>query len=145
MIGAEILARKIHQDKEIQRISIFNSEVKISPFADDTSLICKSCHSVEKAIKVLDSFGNFFGLHPWHDSREINHYFGFKWPKEPVCALGIFISYDERQNNKRNVLGKIDKLDAKLEIWHSWNLSILGRCLITKCLSITQLVFSMSI
>ena len=63
ILGAEILACKICQDKEIQGIRIFNSEVKISQFADDTSLICKSCHSVEKAIKVLDSFGNFSGLH----------------------------------------------------------------------------------
>ena len=65
ILAAEILACKIRQDKEIQLqgIRIFNSEDKISQFADDTSLICKSCHSVEKAIKVLDSFGNFSGLH----------------------------------------------------------------------------------
>ena len=57
ILGAEILACKIRQNKEIQGIRIFNSEAKISQFADDTSLICKSCHSVEKAIEVLDSFG----------------------------------------------------------------------------------------
>ena len=60
-------------------------------------------------------------------------------------ALGIFISYDERQNNKKNFFGKIDKLGAKLEVWRSRNLSILGRCLVTKCPGIPQLVFSMSI
>ena len=84
---------------------------------------------------------------PWRDSEEKP--FGFKWPKEPVRALGIFISYDKRQNNEKNFLGKIDKLGAKLEVWHpvwcSWNLSIPGRCLITKYLGIPQLVFSMSI
>ena len=42
IIGAEILACKIRQDKEIQGIRIFNSEAKISQFANDTSLICKS-------------------------------------------------------------------------------------------------------
>ena len=82
-------------------------------------------------------------LGPWHDSEEKP--FGFKWPKEPVRAVGIFISYDERQNNKKNFHGKIEKLDAKLEVWHSRNLSVLGRSLITKCLGIPQLVFSMSI
>ena len=50
ILGAKILACKIRQNKEIQGIRIFNSEAKISQFADDTSLICKSCHSVEKAI-----------------------------------------------------------------------------------------------
>lgn len=85
-------------------------------------LSLKSCHSVEKAIEVLDSFGNFSGLRfgPWRDSEEKP--FGFKWPKEPVRALGIFVSYDERQNNKKNFLVKIDKLGANLEVWRSRNL-----------------------
>ena len=52
----------VRQDKEIQGIKIFNSEAKISQFADDTLLICKSCHSVDKAIEVLDSFGNLSAL-----------------------------------------------------------------------------------
>ena len=72
----------MRQDKEIQGIGIFNSEAKISQFADDTSLICKSYHSVEKAIDALDSFGNLSGLRlntiktkalwlgPWNDREQ---------------------------------------------------------------------------
>ena len=111
ILGVEILACKIRQNKEIQGIKVFNSEAKISQFADDTSLICSSCDSVKKAIEVVDSFGNTSGLQlnptktkaiwlgPWREREEKP--FGFKWPKEPVRALGIFISYDERQNNKK--------------------------------------------
>lgn len=155
ILGVEILACKIRQDKEIQGIKIFNSEVKISQFADDTSLICNSCESVEKAIGVINSFGNISGLRlnpskskalwlgSWRNREEKP--FGFKWPKEPVRALGIFISYDEKQNNQRNFLEKIQKLSSKLEVWRSRNLTILGRCLITKCLGIPQLVYSTSI
>ena len=154
-MGAEILACKIRHDKQIQGIKISNSEAKISQFAEDTSLICSSLDSVEKATQVLNSFGNVSGLRlnptktkalwlrPWRDREEKP--FGFKWPKEPVRALGIFILYDEKQNNKKNFQGKIEKLGSKLEVWRSQNLSILGRCLITKCLSIPQLVYSMSI
>ena len=154
-MGVEILACKIRQNKEIQGIKVFNSEAKISQFADDTSLICSSCDSAKKAIEVVDSFGNVSGLRlnptktkaiwlgPWREREEKP--LGFKWPKEPVRALGIFISYDERQNNKKNFLVKIDKLASKLEVWRSRNLSLLGRCLITKCLGIPQLVYSMSI
>ena len=150
--GAEILACKIRQNKEIQGIKVFNSEAKISQFADDTSLICNSCDSTKKAIEVVDAFGNVSGLRlnptktkalwlgSWREREEKP--FGFKWPKEPVRALGIFISYDERQNNKKNFLVKIDKLASKLEVWRSRKLSILGRCLITKSLGIPQLVYS---
>ena len=124
ILGAEILACKIRQNKEIQGIKVFNSEAKISQFADDTSLICNSCDSTKKAIEVVDAFGNVSGLRlnptktkalwlgPWREKEEKP--FGFKWPKEPVRALGIFISYDERQNNKKNFLVKIDKLASKL-------------------------------
>ena len=156
ILGAEILACKIRQNKEIQGIKVFNSEAKISQFADDTSLICNSCDSTKKAIEVVDAFGNQVSglrlnptktkalwLGPWREKEEKP--FGFKWPKEPVRALGIFISYDERQNNKKNFLVKIDKLASKLEVWQSRKLSILGRCLTTKSLGIPQLVYSMSI
>ena len=100
---------KIRQEKTNRRNQIFNSKAKISQFADDTSLICSSLDSVEKATQVLSSFGNVSGLQlnptktkalwlgPWRDREEKP--FGIKWPKEPVRALGIFISYDEKQNN----------------------------------------------
>ena len=38
ILGVEILACKIRQNKEMQGIKVFNSEAKISQFADDTSL-----------------------------------------------------------------------------------------------------------
>ena len=118
-MGAEILPCKIRQDKQTQGIKIFNSEAKISQFADDTSLICSSLDSVQKATQVLSSFGNVSSLRlnptktkalrlgPWRDREEKP--FGFKWPKEPVRALGIFILYDEKQNNKKNFQVKIQK------------------------------------
>jgi len=137
---------KIRQEKTNRRNQIFNSKAKISQFADDTSLICSSLDSVEKTTQVLNSFGNVSSLWlnptktkalwlgPWHNREE-----------KPVRVLGIFISYDEKQNNKKNCQVKIEKLGSKLEVWRSRNLSILGRCLITKCLGIPQLVYSMSI
>ena len=147
-MGAEILPCKIRQDKQTQGIKIFNSEAKISQFADDTSLICSSLDSVQKATQVLSSFGNVSSLRlnptktkalrlgPWRDREEKP--FGFKWPKEPVRALGIFILYDEKQNNKKNFQVKIQKLGSKLGVWRSRNLSIQGKCLITNCLGIPQ-------
>ena len=57
ILEAEILACKIRQDKEKQGIRIFNSEAKIGQFVDDTALICKSCHSVEKQSKCQTPLG----------------------------------------------------------------------------------------
>ena len=100
ILGAEILANKIRQDKNIQGIKIYNHEFKISQFADDTSLLCEDLNSVENAIALLNVFGQVSGLKlnqsktkalwlgPWRfsDSKPL----GLKWTKDPVRTLGFF-------------------------------------------------------
>ena len=58
----ELLACKIRQDKEIQGINIFGQELKLSQFADDTTLFNSNCNSINKAMAVLDNFGDISGL-----------------------------------------------------------------------------------
>ena len=41
ILVAEILASKIRHDKTVQDIKLFKKEIKLSQFADDTSLICR--------------------------------------------------------------------------------------------------------
>ena len=59
-------------------------------------------------------------------------------------ALGTFISYNVKENDKKNVEVKIDNMNTKLDIWRARNLSLLGKCLIVKCLGIAHLVYSAS-
>ena len=46
VLPVELLACKIRQDKEIQGIKIFQKELKISQFADDTTLLNSNRNSV---------------------------------------------------------------------------------------------------
>ena len=115
ILGAEILANKIRQDKNIQGIKIYNHEFKISQFADDTSLLC-DLNSVENAIALLKVFGQVSGLKlnqsktkalwlgPWRfsDSKPL----GLKWTKDPVRTLGFLISYDKKGNYKKKYYRK---------------------------------------
>ena len=154
IVGAEILACKIKQDKTIKGITVFQKELKLSQFADDTTLLCNDCNSVNRAITVLNSFGNLSGLrlNPsktkalWLGSlrNRKDEPFNFKWPKEPLRVLGTYISYDEKQNEEFNVKGKMQKLDTILGVWNSRNLTLFGKCLITKSLGISQLVHPLS-
>ena len=66
------------------------------------------------------------------------------WVNESLRVLGIFISYNDKGNNKKNVLSKIDNLNTKLDIWRSRKLSLFGKCLIVKSLGISQFVYSAS-
>ena len=62
IIGAEILAAKIRQENNIEGIKIFETEHKISQFADDTSSFLKNITSVSNATEILGLFGNISGL-----------------------------------------------------------------------------------
>ena len=62
ILGAEILATRIRQERNIEGLKIFETEHKISQFADDTSLFLKNVASVNNAIQVLGVFGNISGL-----------------------------------------------------------------------------------
>ena len=46
IVGAEILACKIRQDKTIKGITVFEKELKLIQFADDTTLLCNDCNLV---------------------------------------------------------------------------------------------------
>jgi len=64
ILAVEILACKIRQHKKIQgtHCQIFKKDVKVSQFADDTSLWCSSCKTVKKVIQVLSDFGDASGM-----------------------------------------------------------------------------------
>ena len=154
VLAAELLACKIRQDKEIQGINIFGREIKLSQFADDTTLLNSNCNSVKKAITVLNNFGNISGLklNPskskalWLGSwrHRIDKPFGFIWPDKPIRVLGTFVSYNEKENEKYNFTLKLQKLKTILDVWNCRSLTLFGRCLITKSLGISQLVHSIS-
>ena len=154
ILAAEILATKIRQDKTVRGITIFGTESKISQFADDTSAFCDNLLSVQNLIAIVNDFETYSGLKlntsktkaiwlgPWRDRED--RPFNLKWTKDPVRTLGIFVSYDENGNEKRNFTLKVRKLNTNLDIWRSRNLSLFGRCLITKSLGIPHLVYSTS-
>ena len=62
ILGAEILAARIRLERNIEGITIYNTEHKISQFADDTSLFVKNVDSITNAIEILRLFGNISGL-----------------------------------------------------------------------------------
>ena len=152
ILSAEILASKIRQDNLICGIFIFHKELKISQFADDTSLICSNLISVQNALPILNEFGIISGLKlnesktqapwlgPWKQRTEIP--LNFIWTKEPLKVLRIYISYDKAGNERKNVSQKIENLNAKLGTWRSRQLSIFGRCLIVNSLRISQIVYT---
>ena len=154
VLAVELLACKIRQDKEIQGINIFRKELKICQFADDTTLLNSNRNSVSRMLNVLDNFGNLSGLRlnssktkalwlgPRKHCKETP--FGFQWPEKHVRILGSYVSYDVKQNEKLNFETTLQKMQSIFDVWNCRNLTIFGRCRITKSLGIAQLVHTIS-
>ena len=57
-----------------------------------------------------------------------------KWVSGPTRILGIYFSHDEKGNNEMNFDLKINKLQAKLDVWRSRDLTLFGKTMIIKTL-----------
>ena len=107
------MANKLRQELNIKGIKISGNELKMSQYADDTNLLCADLASVEKALEVVENFGNLAGLKlnrkktkaiwlgRWEKNKS-NH-LQLKWSRSPVKILGIYVSYDENGNKQMNL------------------------------------------
>ena len=150
ILSAELLSNKIRQDSTVKGIKVFGNEIKLSQFADDTTLFNADLASLEKALKIVDDFGKLAGLEKtkaiwlgrWASNK--NRPLSIKWFHGPVKILGIHFSYDDKGNNELNFNQKIRKLQTKLDMWSSRDLTLFGRTMILKSLGLSQLVYSAS-
>ena len=57
-----LLVNKIFQESTVKGIKIFGNKIKLSQFADDTTLFNADLGSLERALKIVDDFGKLAGL-----------------------------------------------------------------------------------
>lgn len=135
-------------------IKVFGKEIKLSQFADYTTLFNADIESLEMALKIVGDFGKIAGLSlnvkktkalwlgKWKSNK--NKPLDLKWFHSPVKILGIYFSYNIKENNELHFYKKIEKLETKLDMWSSWDLTIFGRAMLIKTLGISQLIYSAS-
>lgn len=64
--------------------------------------------------------------------------------RDPIKSLGTYISHDRDKNNNWNFFLKFQKMETKLNIWLSRDLTLMGRTLLAKSLGISKLVYAAS-
>jgi len=62
ILGTEILAARVRQERVIEGTTMFNTESKINQFADDTSLLLKNITSIINVIGYSDSLQSYLDL-----------------------------------------------------------------------------------
>ena len=154
VMAVEIPALKIRQNQLYQGIELPNGQnAKISQFADDTTLILKDTMSLRNAMNIVNSFGVLSGLQlnkkktkaMWIGSSSKNKTepLEFKCPKDPIKFLGTYLSYDAAGNNNNNFYIKIRKMETKLNILLSRDLTLFGRTMLAKS-GLSQLIYTAS-
>jgi len=95
-------ARALKNDPNIKGIIVGQKEIKITQYADDTTVLVRDCDLVPRLLKLLEEFKNVSGLQintskieamwlgTWKSRMEKP--FGFKSPHDPVLALGVNFS-----------------------------------------------------
>ena len=141
ILSAEVLSKKIRQDSNVRGIKIIGMEIKLSQFADDATLFNADLESLEMALKTVGNFGRIAGvslnvmktkalwLGKWESNK--NKPLDLKWFHGPVKILGIYFSYNIKENDELNFDKKIQKLQTKLGMWTSRDLTIFGRAMLT--------------
>ena len=158
ILSAEVLATAIRKNTNIKGISINDVEIKLSQYADDTTLILDgSEESLRSSLATLDDFSKVSGLRlndkkteaPWIGASIGNYKIllpgkELKWPKDKVKSLGIWISTNPELSASLNYNEKLEKVKEILRCWKYRRLTLLGKITVIKSLAVSQLVYLLS-
>ena len=155
ILSVELLAQKIRQNPRIKGIGLPKAEeVKLSQFADNTTLICTDIASLTESMTILNSLAMISGLKlnrkktkaMWIGSLKENKTkpLEINFTKDPVKTLGAYIPYNYHKNNNGKSFIKIQKMQTKLNISLSRDLTLMGITLLVKALGISKLVYTAS-
>ena len=111
--------------------------------------------SAEKLFEILNSFeviselkincskteGMWIGSVRNHKAKP----FGIKWPDEPIKALCVYFTYDQKLLKEKNFIERLDSVKNLINIWSSRGLSIYGKVTIIKSFLIPKFVYVCSI
>ena len=135
-MAAEALAIAVCQDATIKGITVGGEETKLLQYAEDITAVLADVSSAQALIDLLEIFKKASGLTinlnkaegMWIGSSRKNKAkpFGIKWPSEPIKALGIFYTYDQKLLLEKNFIENLHNIKKLLYVWSSRELFIYG-------------------
>ena len=154
VLSVEVLANAIRRDPRIKGISISQIEIKLSQYADDTTLILDgSQDTLETSLDVIEKFSKISGLRLnnkktealWIGSKARSSELlcpekDFKWQELKIKTLGVWLSIEPELTMLLNFQEKTEKVQNALKNWQYRRLSLLGKITILKSLVASQLV-----
>ena len=153
LLCAEVLSLLIKQDDYIKGIKIGELELKLSQYADDTTILLDgSEQSLEAALQTLSIFAKISVLKVnnsktkavWIGSKKFsgetfNHRFKLDWNQNNFEILGISFSCNLDTMIQLNYVKKLKQIDRDLKQWSKRILTPFGRITVLKTLIISKL------
>ena len=158
ILCVEVLADALRRDDNIRGITVNGQEIKISQYADNTTLILDGSRtSFTNAVQALELFSASSGLRLNHKKTEVL-WIGankdseenicpdknFRWIRDKVKTLGVWLSTDPAITMKANYEEKLADLRASLSCWEFRRLTLLGKITVLKSLIISKLTYILS-
>jgi len=154
LLCSEILAHMIRQKKEIKGYILFDKEIKISQFADDTTLFLDgSQESFEYCIRTILEYTKYSGLAMNNDKTKVV-WFGcqnppetiylphlnFHWNPETFTLLGVDFTIDLYNITDININKKLLEISIELNQWSKRDLTPFGKITVLKTLIVSKIV-----
>ena len=158
ILSAEVLGKAVRANTSIKGITVNNTEIRLSQYADDTTPILNGNQdSLPTALGTIKNFSNVSGL-KLNDKKTEASYIGsmvgkketllpeknFKWPENKVKVLGAWISTDPAVTLKLNYTAKVDKIRNILSCWECRRLTLIGKIQVIKSLALSQLTYTLT-
>ena len=155
----EPMACKIRSHSGIRGVTVAQEEVKLSLYADDTTIVLDgSEQSLRNSLQLIYSFCNVSGL-KLNTSKTICLWIGAKrnspdrpcreynllWTNEAITILGVQISTDLNEIARLNYDNRINVIKRTLTPWLQRSLTPFGRCIIVKNLALSKLTYLFSV
>ena len=153
ILGAQILQIMVSRNQTIKGIKINKKEIKLTQFADDTTLVLDGTRSsLQATLNTLEIFGTLSGLRmntvktqiAWigkrkHCKEKLNVTKDLVWGKDTFSLLGIKFSVDLYLVINLNYDPILDDISKSLNVWKKRFLTPLGKITVIKSLILSKL------
>ena len=154
LICSEVLACMIRQNPYIKGYKMFNTETKITQFADDTTLFLDgSKDSFEYCIETILEYAKFSGLAMNFDKTKViwfgcEHHIdtvylpdlNFEWNPKIFTVLGVQFTVDLKNITDHNIENKMNSIVCELNQWSKRDLTPFGKVNVIKSLLLSKIV-----
>ena len=158
ILAIEPLAMEIKLDKEVNGVTIGNTNFKLGQYADDTFLFLDGSEaSLRKSFTVFEEFYLCSGLKlnidktfaVWLGSMKLSnetlcHDFNLKWAKS-FTLLGVDFNVDKDKMVAENYNSKLNTIEKIIHCYKKRKLSLIGKVTVLKTLIVPKLVHIMQV